>query len=248
MYQKKYFVRTNKQPCKIVLKVDTDTSLFFVGKCDKTKTVYFRREKPFQNTKRVIFYLPVSPDVLTITAKGKNPFKVDSIQVSQLPKVKKTAKGNDLEFINHVIEFCSEFKKLDEGIYTDDKDRYPIVLSNQIKDTFGKTQNTPARVSRKTGQIEVSKSKFNEYTLPMQVFVLLHERAHYALNTSDELECDLQALIWYLEQCFPQTEAMYANVKIFSGKNPEHRKRAKQILDYVKHYNLKEGVYKHGLD
>jgi hypothetical protein len=87
----------------------------------------------------------------------------------------------------------------------------------------------------------------------MQVFILLHEWSHYKLDTSDEFDCDLQALQWYLGFGFPQTEAMYAMTKVFSSakkpqgeENPEHIARGEQIFDYINNYNYKTGYYDNG--
>ncbi|MFN3315859.1 MAG: hypothetical protein ACK40K_03540, partial [Raineya sp.] len=219
--------------------------LRFLGRCPKSKSVYFSRAKKVSNVETLEFPLPISPKQIDLFIVGK--CKILGLKVVALPPIKLKLHPDTWNFIRHACEFAKKFDTLSTGIYTDDKKRFPIVLSEQIRNRdTGKVMNTPARVSRATGQIEVSREKFKKYTVPMRVFILLHERSHYELNSSNELECDLQALQWYLGCFFPQTEAIYANTKIFSGSNPEHLNRAEQLLDYIKNYNAQTATYDNG--
>jgi hypothetical protein len=241
----RFLVKTEDKPCKILLTLQGNANIRFVGRCPKTKSTYFSRKKEINGVETLEFPLPIAPKVLEIIIEGK--CKVKSLTKNALPEPKITLKKETYDFIKHVCEFAKNFNTLGTGIYTDDKGRFPIVLSKQIRNReTGQVMNTPARVSRATGQIEVSQEKLSKYTVPMRIFVLLHERSHYELQTSNELECDLQALQWYLGFGFPQTEAIYANTKIFSGNNPEHLDRAEQLVDYIKHYNYATASYDNG--
>ena len=91
---------------------------------------------------------------------------------------------------------------------------------------------TPARVSRSTGFMEISRMKFLDYTIPMRVLILLHERMHHEMNTSEEIEADLNALRVYLSYGFPATEAIYATANIFYDR-PDMIERVKQIKNFI---------------
>jgi len=241
----RFLVKTNDKPCKILITIQGNQTARFIGRCLKTKTPYFARKKNINGVETLEFPLPIAPKTLEIFVEGN--VKVKNLTSEPLQEPKITIKKADWDFFQHIFEFCKNFNTLKTGIYTDNQGRFPIVLSKNIKNRdTGKVMNTPARVSKATGQIEVSQEKFRRYTLPMRIFILLHERSHYTLQSSDELECDLQALQWYLGLGFPQTEAIYANTKIFSGSNPEHLNRAEQILDYIKHYNCNTASYDNG--
>ncbi|GAB4494375.1 MAG: hypothetical protein OHK0045_25540 [Raineya sp.] len=242
----RFFVKTEDKPCKIFITLQAEkNTVRFCGKCPKTKTFYFLRKKEINGLEVLEFPLPIAPKIIEIWIEGK--CKVKSISLKALPEPQIKLKKETYDFIRHIFEFSKKLNTLGTGIYTDDKGRFPIVLSKQIRNReTGKVMNTPARVSRNTGQIEVSQEKFKQYTVPMRVFVLMHERSHYELQSSNELECDLQALQWYLGFGFPQTEAIYANTKIFNGNNPEHLDRAEQLLDYIKHYNYATASYDNG--
>ncbi len=239
----KFLVNTGERPCKILLTLQAKgEKIRFMGRCPQTKSVYFSRSKIVQNVDTLEFPLPVSPKQIHLFVSGK--CKILGLKVVSLPQIKLKLPPDTWDFIRHACEFAKKFDTLSTGIYTDDKKRFPIVLSEQIRNRdTGKVMNTPARVSRVTGQIEVSREKFKKYTVPMRVFILLHEFSHYNLQTSNELECDLQALQWYLGCFFPQTEAIYASTKIFSGNNIEHLNRAEQLLDYIKNYNAQTATY-----
>jgi hypothetical protein len=242
--RRKYSIQTADKPCKILLTLQGSGLIRFSGICPKTKTLFFSRKKRVNGVENLVFPLPISPKTLEMTIVGK--CKVSELTLKPLEEPKISLSPQEHAFIKHIFEFCKRFKTLDTGVFTDDMGRFPIVLSNEIRNRDTKAvMNTPARVSRKTGQIEVSRAKFEKYSLPMQIFILLHERSHYVLQTSSELECDLQALQWYLGFGFSQTEAIYANTKIFSGANPEHNDRAEQLLDYILNYNYQKGCYDH---
>jgi len=245
MKTQRYIILAKERPCTIAVTLEGNGKAHFFGKEKNGATKFFARKKEIRGLETITFPLPISPTELELYIKGD--VKVRQVRLMGLRPPKIKLQKETFDFIQHVFDFCKNFNRVDTGIYTDKYGRFPIVLSAQILNReTKKPMNTPARISRATGQIEVSQEKFGKYTVPIQVFILFHERSHYELQTSNELECDLQALQWYLGFGFPQTEAIYANTKIFSGDNPEHVKRATQILDYVKHYNYEKGYYDNG--
>ena len=74
----------------------------------------------------------------------------------------------------------------------------------------GKYINQPARVEMSTGVIEASKKHFKKYTVPMIVFILIHEFAHFEFQTYNEHIADSKAYDFYKALGYPDTEAMYA--------------------------------------
>jgi len=239
---KKEFVITLQQKPSMLLIALKGKGIFHFEAIDEKGTLYFRRKKEVAGEEVLEFPMPVAPKKLLLVVSGQN-FSL-SVKKTPLEISKEKFSTEEHQFFKHILEFVAKFSTLHTGIYTDEQGRFPLVLSTHIRDrNTGAIKQTPARVSRITGQIEVSQTKFSEYSLPMQVFILLHEYSHYKLNTSSETESDLQALRWYLALGFPQTEAIYAHTKIFNAQNPEHFKRVQQLLDYVKHYNRSEGHY-----
>jgi hypothetical protein len=119
------------------------------------------------------------------------------------------------------------------------KDGYYIVYSDSVKDRkTGKHIETPASVGSKSGVIEVSKSHFIKYTVPMRMFILCHEWSHHILDTRSEFKADEKAVDLYLSQGFPEIEAIYSLTKVFDNKsvNPEQLKRAEVMTGMMRSY------------
>ena len=94
---------------------------------------------------------------------------------------------------------------------------YPV-----IKDYMsGNVLNTPARIGHKTGIIEVSKRKFDAYTIPMRMIILLHEFSHkyknptMGLEISNEIGADINALYIYLGLGFSKIDAIHVFANVF---------------------------------
>jgi len=90
---------------------------------------------------------------------------------------------------------------------------------------------TPARCNRRTGEILINDSRWSKIEPAHRVFILLHEYAHIALNSSDEFEVDKLAHKIYLERGYPLTESVRALSKVLTGSSESHVQRVQAQLN-----------------
>lgn len=92
---------------------------------------------------------------------------------------------------------------------------------------------TPARISKRTGIIQVSKKLFDNYTVPMRVAILLHEYSHFNLNTNinDEIEADLNGLMIYLSLGYPRIEGYQAFLEVFKDSPTNQNKNRYDVIN-----------------
>lgn len=127
------------------------------------------------------------------------------------------------------------------SIYQSDDLKFSIDYYNEIVDKKTKQViNTPARIGHDSGTIEVSKSCFMKYTIPMRMIILLHEYSHKYNNPlngyeiRNEKTADISALNMYLSLGYSEVEALLAFATVFKGANtPENQLRLKINRDFV---------------
>ena len=115
----------------------------------------------------------------------------------------------------------------------------------------GRYLNTPARIGHQTGNIEVSKEKFDKYTIPMRMMILLHEYSHVyrnpkiGLQIDDEVGADINALYIYLGLGFSKIDAIcvYANV-FLKAQTQGNIKRMRKIMDYIAKFENQDFAYR----
>jgi hypothetical protein len=164
-----------------------------------------------------------------------------------------TAVDNSADYNSQNNSYCSTLKKDFEcynlypnpatdyvsfGITIPEDDNIDITLY----DENGKSMKTPARISRSYGIIEVSKKKFEGYTVPVRMAILLHEFSHYYLNTdmANETEADLNGLLIYLGLGYPRVDAYNVFTQVFVTSPTEINKdRMKIIDDFIKNFEEK---------
>ena len=79
--------------------------------------------------------------------------------------------------------FCFNSPYLETGkSYQSDNGEFMIEYLPQIVNQDGKVLTTPARISKVTGRIQVSKKQFDDYTVPMRFAILCHEFSHFYVN------------------------------------------------------------------
>jgi len=149
------------------------------------------------------------------------------------------------EFLKLAIPFCQMvgFTSVGNGgrIYSVPSRKFNIRLLNQIKDyETGKVYNTPARVGHTTGIIEISKAKYDKYTIPMRLIILLHEFSHkyrnekMGLPISHVIGADINALYIYLGLGFSKVDAIYVFANVFlKAQTPGNIKRMRKIQEYI---------------
>jgi hypothetical protein len=119
---------------------------------------------------------------------------------------------------------------------------FRIDYLDDITDENGRSLRTPARISRSEGIIQVSKKKFETYTIPMRMAILLHEFSHYYLNTdmANETEADLNGLIIYLGLGYPRIDAYNVFTQVFmTTPNEINENRMKIIDDFIQNFEKK---------
>ena len=252
--KKTYFVDTNDASVELVLSFLAEQKGYVRVRGYDTndkETVYFDRRDAINKGKASISIpLPLSPKKLcveVITQLTLTPsVNVDFITKKALKPVNLVASMQVCSFLAHALDVVKNLNTLKDGVYTDKQKNHPIFVAETLKNRdTGKVLNTPARVSRKNGYVEISKGKMRGYTVAMRVFILCHERSHYELNTSDEVDCDLNALKWYLALGFSQKEALHACTRVFSGEQQIHHDRAAMVADYINNFNAEKGGYFH---
>jgi hypothetical protein len=134
-----------------------------------------------------------------------------------------------------------------EETYRSDDGEYFIQLKQQIRDANGKVLGTPARIGRQTGVIQVSKTQFEAFTIPMRMAILLHEFSHFYLNEKmdDEMEADLNGLLIYLGLGYPRIEAYQAFLETFKNAPSNlNKKRYDMINNFINNFEKMDIVIK----
>ncbi len=205
--------------------------------------VYFNRgygvpEKKFKGIKEFRFPMPLTPDKLafTIACKKGGDAEIVSVTSDVLKRGELFLRDDDMDFLKVALSFAENASYMETGAY--EKNGFLIMYEDKIvstdKDGKEKEETTPARISRATGIIEINKSQFVKYSIPMRVVILLHEYMHYRLNTRIEIEADFNALNVFLKYGFTKTEALYAFTKIFyDRKRKDLEERVQKIYDFI---------------
>lgn len=210
----------------------------------RKNSTYFNRtsgdgREPFSGFKEFNFPMPISPRSLKFIVKPNNPechVEIRDYKISKLNQVKLHLTPDEQSFLNFAVEFVVKAGTLDQGMYESDDGKFFVNYLNDIKDyQSGKSENTPARISRATGYIEINRSKFLNYTIPMRLVILLHEFMHWRLNTRIELECDFNALNIFLKLGSSKTQALTAFTKVFHDTD-NLVERTERIKDFIQKF------------
>lgn len=121
----------------------------------------------------------------------------------------------DKEYFDYARWFVKNMGSLSPGLYKNDSGSATFRLFDVIIDDVEGEIQTPARVDHVTGEVQMSKRHMSQYSVPMNMFILTHERVHYSFNTKNEQECDRNAVNIVRAMGFPRLETIYAATKIF---------------------------------
>lgn len=204
------------------------------------------------------FSFPVSTKAITLTIynranKEDKDFTVD-IEFKPLKKYQTWLDEDSREFLPLALMFCqtcgftnpsSEGKK-----YSAAQGKFNIKYFPVIKDYMtGMAMSTPARIGHTSGIIEVSKAKFDCYTIPMRMIILLHEFSHkyrnpkVGLPISNETGADVNALYIYLGIGFSKIDAIYVFANVFlKAQTQQNIERMRKIMDYIQRFENQEEV------
>jgi hypothetical protein len=170
-----------------------------------------------------------------------------TFQVLEVKKVPLEKKTDIVDFSNPIvasfIRFCTKFcfnaGHLQSGKYESTDGKFLIEYLPIICNEKGKELNTPARISKKSGRIQVSMKKFIPMTVPMRMAIMLHEFSHFYINDdiNDETEADLNGLLIYLGLGYPRIEAYEAFLTTFIGTpTPTNKERYDIINKFITNF------------
>ncbi len=141
--------------------------------------------------------------------------QLTDIQTMPLPIKQIYLTPADAKYFSFLKEFVQQSGALAPGIYQNKDHTATIELYDIIKDKNGKELKTPARVDHDSGVVQISKKAFDQFSVPMRMFIGAHERVHYSYNTTNEMDCDKNAVNITKAWGFPKLETLYAATKIF---------------------------------
>ena len=140
------------------------------------------------------------------------------------------------DFLEHALIFARDSGNYQAGYtYMDSQNRFPIHYMDGIYNNKGQRINTPARISRKTGEIEVDANAWVGLTVANRMQILLHEFGHYYKQTKSEAAADKFALRLYLGLGFPKSEAVYTYTRSFHD-SPAMNKRVGKLIKGIRKY------------
>jgi hypothetical protein len=235
------------------------------GKClfrvvatdSKPKSKYADRTIEVDGFRTVYLSFPVSPKKIKVRVEPvKNAQKVDNyivnIKESELKTYDIHTDQDTKEFLQLAVFFSqvSGFETASpNGRLFSTKDRkFNIRYFPAIVDfATNKVLNTPARIGHQTGTIETAKVKFDSYTIPMRMIILLHEFSHkyknpkMGLEISNEVGADINALYIYLGLGFSKVDAIYVFANVFlKAQTRSNVHRMRKIMEYIKRFENEE--------
>lgn len=159
-----------------------------------------------------------------------NSFEV--VEIKKLPLEKRLdvvdfTNSGLRSFLNFCTRFCFNAGHISSGTYKSNDGRFTIeYVPTIISSRSGKELQTPARISKDNGKIQVAQKKFVTDTVPMRMAILLHEYSHFYINKNidDESEADLNGLLIYLGLGYPRFEGHEAFLKTFINTPTEMNK------------------------
>jgi hypothetical protein len=233
-------VKTNK-PEKIHLKVSDE---------DMRNTTFTDRWKTVNGECTFFVRMPVSGKTCVINIynerNGQHKDNDDSFEVVDIKKIPLEKRmdvldfgnGNLRSFVNFCTRFCFNAGHLTSGVYKSSDGKFTIeYVPTIISSRSGKELETPARISKDNGKIQVSQKKFIHDTVAMRMAILLHEYSHFYVNKNidDESEADLNGLLIYLGLGYPRFEGHEAFLKTFINTPTELNKtrydKIKKFID-----------------
>lgn len=226
----------------------------------KPNSKYVDREIIVEGKRSIYFSFPVSPKTLFIGALNCDNPKDSDFQVTlietKLRDYNIWLDANTEQFLKLATNFCQvcgyEAGTPKGRLYTNDEGKFRIKFFDNIRDfKSGQVIGTPARIGHQTGIIEIAKSRFDKYTIPMRMMILLHEFSHkyknpkIGLKISDEVGADINALYIYLGLGFSKIDAIcvYANV-FLKAQTQSNIDRMRKICDYINKFENQEFAYR----
>jgi len=220
----------NRKPITLVVHIQT-SGIQKIGirieDIIKPYSIYIDRVQTIRGKGKFYLRIPQSPQVAKITIydknrRGDNSFKAvfEEVPLKRKFTVNQITNPVTREFVKFAQWFSDKAGILDSNqtIYIADSGKFRIDYVNDIRDRkTGRILETPARINKGTGIIEIARNKFKTYTIPMRMAILLHEFSHFYLNRvmEDETEADMNALLIYLGLGYSRVEAIKVFLRVF---------------------------------
>lgn len=232
-------IELDKHPCtlRVVLETRTPQKLWIkVKNATKKNTYYTKRYAKVDGVQTYFIRMPQTPTTALLIIyndkdKDKNPkrsrnFRASGIKILPLQTEKLHISKRTKSFIRFAQEFSENAGILSASnrgdIYKSNNGKFRIDYFDEIRShSSKKVIRTPARISQLTGRIEVSKSQFKKYSVPMRMAILLHEFSHYYINDqpSNESEADINSMRMYLALGYPRIDAYNVFLNVFKKSN-----------------------------
>ena len=97
--------------------------------------------------------------------------------------------------------------------------------------------DTPAKVNRRTGEMFLSRKHCSRLPKEQVLFIMLHEKAHAELQTTNEYEADAHAFKEYAALGYSLKASVKALTQVLNDKNLEHNYRMYYQLQRAKKYD-----------
>jgi len=256
MFSQQYDSNNNKFQLNITITCSGEKKFrVWAEEFQKPNSKYGDREIVVNGTRTIYFPFPVSPKMLFIgVLNSTNPTDKDfSVELNESPLVDYNIwlDAETRDFLNLAVPFCqvAGFVGASQSgkLFKSKDDKFKIVYFDAIRDEQGKIMNTPARIGHQSGRIEVAKMKFNAYTIPMRLIILLHEFSHkyknpkIGLEISNEIGADINVLFIYLGLGFSKVDAICVFGNVFlKAQTKGNIERMRKIMDYIQRFESQE--------
>jgi hypothetical protein len=234
---------------KFTVRAATPTKIFLkVEDYFRPNTKYTDRYKTINGTEDFIVKMPMSPEICKISLLNQSGNDYGFSIVNRVSEPLRTKMsvfdfGNPgiAKFIIFAEQFAQRAGYMSPGKYYNNTGEYMISFVDQIRaHDNGRVLNTPARISSSSGLVEVSKEKFDKFTVPGRIGTLLHEFCHVFANNdvSSETEADKHAATIYLALGFPTIDLLNVFADIFYRADTEiNRKRMQLLIKYAMEFD-----------
>lgn len=222
---------------------------------EKPLTMFTNRYKTVNHSYKFYVRLPLTPKTLDIQLTDDDGYDIkNSVRVLNIEKYGLEKRMDEVDFnsysVGAFVDFAQRFSfnasYLEPNNYVSELQHYKIeYLPTIIDSRNGRELQTPARISKSTGRIQVSKKLFKEYTVPMRMAILLHEFSHFYLNENidDEVEADLNGLLIYLGLGYPRIDGYEAFLQVFENTpTPQNKNRYDIIHNFIQEFDNKKFV------
>ena len=233
---------------------------FRISQAGKQNSDYVNREMTINDSRKIFVNFPVTPKELVLTITNLSDPTDKDFQTTQIQTPLQDfniwINQDTKDFLSLAIPFCKvsgfETATGNGRIFTNDNKKFVIKYFDIIRDfKANRVLNTPARIGHKSGRIEVSKAKFDKYTIPMRMAILLHEYSHVyrnpqiGLEINDEIGADINGLYIYLGLGFSKIDAIcvYANV-FLKAQTKGNVERMRKIMDYIAKFENEDFAYR----